>query len=104
MKKEIPVLYTPTSFEHNPPFEVFNGLKDTAQENVERVASILKALKKTDFANIQIAKDPSLAWVEAVHDKSYLEYLARASKETAIGDASYPSVHPYVDNAHTAIY
>ena len=110
MNKEIPVIYTPASFEHNPPFEVFNGREDTAQENIQRIISIIKALRKTDFANIQITKDHSLTWVELVHDKTYLDYLDRASKSAKeeeekskqkIQSASYPSVHPYLQNAHT---
>lgn len=113
--KEIPVIYTPASFEHNPPFEVFNGREDTAQENITRIASIMKALRKTDFANIQIAKNDALAWVEKVHDPDYLDYLKKASElakkeeeaikaenvkngkpEGNVKIANYPSVHPYV--------
>ena len=110
MKNELPVIYTPTSFKHNPPFEVFNGRKDTAQENVKRVSSILSAIKKTDFANIQVAKNESLTWVKLVHDGKYLDYLNRASKATKkeesesggkVQSASYPSVHPYIENATT---
>jgi acetoin utilization deacetylase AcuC-like enzyme len=101
MKKEIPVLYTSTSFEHNPPFEVFNGKPDTAQENVRRVKSIMNALLKNNFTNVQLAKDESLTFVKLIHDPKYLDYLNRASKSTGAGSATYPSVHPYVPNAKT---
>lgn len=96
MIKEIPVIYTLASFEHKPPFEVFNGKRDVASENVQRIRRILSALKRTDFANISVTRLKSLPWVKGVHDSDYLDFLKRASGQAAKeGKPLYPSAHPY---------
>lgn len=95
MERELPVFYTPDSFGHNPPYEVWGGEKVIHKENVSRLTSILDALRQTDFANINVTTFYDLTWVEEVHTSAYLEFLKEASNTSKVEEPIVPSSHPY---------
>ncbi len=103
---EIPVFYSEASLRHKPQFEIFRGQKEPHAETVERVSSILEALRNSGFANINTTSVNGLPWVEQVHDSAYLNFLKKNSSDIdkIVGDnelapgeerAIYPSAFPY---------
>jgi acetoin utilization deacetylase AcuC-like enzyme len=108
MKQEIPAIYHPSTYLHQPEYEVFNGEKRPHQDNPKRVAIILQALQSSGFVDVHISRvDNSYPIVARVHDKDYLKYLEDtaayagevASKKGKSDFAIYPSIHPYVSYA-----
>jgi acetoin utilization deacetylase AcuC-like enzyme len=82
---------------HRPPYEIFNGTPEPHAEVPERIERIRKAIESIGDINTISAKRFPLSWVERVHDKGYIRYLADASR--IAGSAyTYPSVFPYADH------
>lgn len=106
--KEIPVYYAPSSFEHFPQYEIFNGKNDLHEESSARIANIMHALEMSGIADINISTVKSLGIVERVHSYDYIKYLKKtteSARETALANndpifAIYPSVHPYNNFGH----
>lgn len=73
------VFYSETHRRHDPPFEVFDGgLRVPYLENPERMDRILGALRDADWAEICEPSDFGLVPIRAVHDETYLDFLASA--------------------------
>jgi acetoin utilization deacetylase AcuC-like enzyme len=76
------IFYSDNHRNHHPPFEVFDGGKRVPYlENPDRMDQILKALKKTDWAELTAPSDFGLDPIYAVHDKEYITFLASAWTE-----------------------
>lgn len=76
------IFYSDNHRKHHPPFEVFDGGKRVQYlENPNRMDQILKALKKTDWADLTEPADFGLDSILAVHDKDYITFLASAWTE-----------------------
>lgn len=64
---------------HNPPFEVFDGGQRVPYlESPERVDRILAALRKAEWAEILHPQDFGLGPIRAVHEATYIDFLANA--------------------------
>jgi len=73
------IFYSETHRQHNPAFEVFDGGKRVPYlESPERMERILKALRKTDWVEIEPPRDFGLDPIRAVHSEEYLAFLASA--------------------------
>jgi acetoin utilization deacetylase AcuC-like enzyme len=76
------IFYDETHRLHNPAFEVFDGGQRVAYlESPERMERILKALRKTNWAEIEAPRDFGLDPIRAVHSDAYLTFLATAWTE-----------------------
>jgi len=104
--KEIPVIYSPETFRHQPQYEINKGKRLPNAESVKRAQVILHSLRKCGFANINISFIAGLPWIEQVHEAKYLKYLQETSAnidklvpDQAIEDgeikALFPSIFPY---------
>ncbi len=91
-------IYYPQHAVHNPPFEVFNGDHDTAQEIPSRAVNIYRALKKAKFQVIEGVRLVPSVLLEKVHDKEYLNFLRSACATLEPRQYLYPSVWPYTQN------
>ncbi len=70
------VYYSDAHRKHEPPFEIMDGgLRSPYMENADRVDKVLKALKKTSWAEVLEPKDFGLDPVYEVHDKGYIDFL-----------------------------
>ena len=79
--------YDETHRLHNPDFEVFDGGQRVPYlESPERMEQILKALRKTDWADIESPRDFGLDPLRAVHSDAYLNFLASAWTEWLAAD------------------
>lgn len=87
--------YSPIHERHIPPFEVFNGDHETAQETPDRALNIKHALEREGFPVSEAARKVPFTLLRRTHDEDYLNFLQHAG--TNLGDDSYlyPSIHPY---------
>lgn len=104
--KEIPVFYPEQTFFHQPQYELHKGERMPHLDSSARVTQILKSLRESGIADINIAYFYGMPWIEQVHDSRYLTFLAQASQnieklvpdsEVSPGEkrALYPSIFPY---------
>ena len=76
------IFYSEIHFQHNPPFEIFDGGEKYPHFEVpERAERILAALKQTDWAEILPPEDFGLDPILAVHDAEYIDFLRSAYDE-----------------------
>ncbi len=81
------IFYTETHRLHDPAFEVFDGGQRVPYlESPERMERVLKALRKTDWAEIVPPRDFGLDPIRAVHSEAYLNFLASAWTEWLAAD------------------
>lgn len=106
MSKEIPAIYHPSSYLHNPQYEFFNCERKPHQDSVRRITQIMTALQASGLVDIQVSNiGDAFPFVSRIHDSGYLTFLEDTSKAAgnlAIKNkdpnaAIYPSVHNYVD-------
>jgi acetoin utilization deacetylase AcuC-like enzyme len=86
------IFYSDIHFQHNPPFEIFDGGEKYPHFEVpERTERILAALKQTDWADILPPEDFGLDPILAVHDVDYIDFLRSAYTEWMFSatDADY---------------
>ena len=76
------IFYSEHHQSHDPAFEVFDGGQRVPYlEAPERMERILRALRKTDWAEILPPRDFGLEPLRAVHSDAYLSFLASAWTE-----------------------
>lgn len=76
------IFYSPTHNLHNPAFEVFDGGQRVPYlESPERMERILRALRQTNWAEINAPRDFGLDPIRSVHSEPYLTFLASAWTE-----------------------
>jgi acetoin utilization deacetylase AcuC-like enzyme len=81
------IFYSENHRKHDPAFEVFDGGQRVPYlESPERMERVLKALRKTDWAEIEAPRDFGLDPIRAVHSAEYLAFLASAWTEWLASD------------------
>jgi len=89
----VKVFYSDVHFQHNPPFEIFDGGEKLPNFEVpERAQRILSALHQTSWAEILAPQNFGLEPLRAVHEAGYLDFLRSAYDEWQLSaiDADYP--------------
>jgi acetoin utilization deacetylase AcuC-like enzyme len=87
---KIKVIYSNKYKMHNPPYEIYDGVKEAYAEKPERIDSIIKVLRKNKFEMISPIKFP-LKNILDIHQKEYVDYLRRRSTGLKRGKVLYPS-------------
>ncbi len=80
---------------HRPPFEVFNGDHDVAQEVPERAVTILNAIKSDGHKCMDLSSKVPRKILEIVHSAEYINHLEEVSNSIDENGYIYPSVHDY---------
>lgn len=88
------IVYPSHHVRHRPPSEIFNGEKEPHAEVPERIEQIYATLREMSGVRTTLPKRFPLSWIEAVHDRAYVSYLAEAGR-LAGNTYTYPSVFPY---------
>lgn len=88
--------YCPTHKKHTPPFEVFNGDHDTAQEVPERAFNIQYALEAEGFAISETYVNVPPSTLKKIHASEYISFLLHVTSAISPNGYLYPSVHPYI--------
>ena len=87
----IPIIYTDRHLLHNPPYEIYDGVKEPYAEKSERLTSIVRALKKNGFKNIQETRKFPLDLITQLHQKQYVSFLQKRSASLNINESLHPS-------------
>ncbi|HJS20956.1 MAG TPA: histone deacetylase family protein [Anaerolineales bacterium] len=87
------VFYSEEHRGHQPPFEVFDGgLRTPYMENPDRMDRILSALRETTWAEICEPRNFGLEPIHAVHERTYIDFLASCWSEWQASEARDKSV------------
>lgn len=82
LRSAVKIFYSATHRRHDPPFEIFDGgVRVPYLENPDRMDRILEALRDVDWAEVCEPSDFGLDPIRAVHDETYLDFLASAWTE-----------------------
>lgn len=87
----IKVVYTDRHLLHNPPYEIYDGVKESYAEKAERLTSIMSALKKNGFNNIQAPRRFPLNLITKLHQKQYVSFLQKRSGGLKKNESLHPS-------------
>lgn len=90
------IVYPSHHVRHRPPSEIFNGTAEPHAEVPERIENIKASLETMPGIRITLPKRFPLSWIEKVHDRAYVSYLAEAGR-LAGSVYTYPSVFPFAE-------
>lgn len=87
----IPIVYTDRHLLHNPPYEIYDGVKESYAEKAKRLTSIMAALKKNGFKNIIEPRKFSLELITQMHQRQYISFLQKRSEGLKKDELLHPS-------------
>lgn len=85
------IIYSDKHIQHNPPFEIYDGIKESYAEKPERVISIVNFLRKKGIREIIAPNDFSLDYIYDIHQKEYVQFLQNRSNTLPKDKVLYPS-------------
>lgn len=85
------IIYSPDHLQHNPPFEIYDGVKESYAEKAERVEVIVDALRKNQVGRIVSPKVFPQKHILAIHHPAYLTFLKTRSEKLAKDQVLFPS-------------
>ncbi len=88
---DVKIIYSDKHIAHNPPFEIYDGVKEAYAEKPERVVSIINFLRKNGIKEIITPDDFPLDYVYDVHQKEYVQFLQNRSSTLPKDKVLYPS-------------
>jgi len=91
IKMSIKIIYSNKHTTHNPPYEIYDGVKESYAEKVERLAVIVKSLKETQAYTFISPKRFSIRYIEDLHSKIYIDFLRKRSLSLNGKVVLYPS-------------
>ncbi len=86
------IIYTKSSLNYNPLFEVFNGELTTHADSVKRMRAISSSLKDARYTLHQNGVKLPMSALTSVHDARYVEFLRGLSDNLKRNDILFPSV------------
>lgn len=87
----ISIIYSPDHQLHNPPFEIYDGVKEPYAEKAERIESIVQFFKDKGFRSFVKPSLFSDKHVLNAHHPAYVDFISRRSQQLATGEVLYPS-------------
>lgn len=84
------IVYNQYHYLHNPPYELFEGVKVSNPELPVRAENILKTLRENHFMIKQTTIKVPKSLLERVHDREYLTFLSNFNLE----ETKFPSIFP----------
>ncbi len=94
------IVYPSHHVRHHPPNEIFDGKRDPHAEVPERIENIKRALEELPGNRFILPRRFPRSWIERVHDRAYIDYLATAGREAGSAYV-YPSVFPFREGQET---
>jgi len=88
---KLPIIYTKKHKEHNPPYEIYDGVKESYAEKADRIESIVTTLKNNNFTSFMSPRRFSLDHIHALHQKVYVDFVRTRSKRLRDDEILYPS-------------
>jgi acetoin utilization deacetylase AcuC-like enzyme len=85
------VIYSTQHLEHNPTYEIYDGVKESYAEKPERLLSIVEELSKDKRFDFISPKVFPLNHIEALHDDGYIDFICQRSGGLKKNEILYPS-------------
>lgn len=84
------IIYTKNHALHNPPYEIYDGVKEPYAECADRLSSIVAALREKGYRLTAPQTFPQ-AYITALHQDAYVGYLKKRSANLKKDEVLYPS-------------
>lgn len=86
----IKVVYSDKHIKHNPPYEIYDGVKESYAEKPERILSIVNFLRENGIKTIPPNNFP-VNYISEIHHKAYMKFLKDRSDSLSKDKVLYPS-------------
>lgn len=84
------IIYSDAHWQHNPKYEIYDGVKESYAEKADRLGSIVNALQRSGLQLVPPRMFPQSA-IEEVHKKEYIHFLKARSLGIKKDGVLYPS-------------
>lgn len=95
------IIYSSAFKKHNPPFEIYDDVKEDYSEKPERIESILKSLREENIGEIVEATSFPDEEIEMLHHPVYRKFLKHRSEKLKPDEILYPSY--FITDTYIAI-
>ncbi len=99
--KSLKIVYSGDHRFHDPPFEIYDGIKEPYAEKKERLSSIKEALIKNRIGEFVKPLIFSLDHINKIHQKEYVAFLKKRSESLKKTEILYPSY--FIQDTYTPI-
>jgi acetoin utilization deacetylase AcuC-like enzyme len=97
----IKVVYSKKHSEHNPPYEIYDGVREPYAEKTERLTSIVKTLQENGMKTFHGPHSFSLRHINKIHQKEYTTFVQKRSNQLGKNEILYPSY--FITDTYTPI-
>lgn len=87
----IKIIYTKKHAGHNPPFEIYDGVREPYAEKPERIFAIVKTLRENGIKKLYNPDRFPISHISNLHQWEYIAFLRRRSKKLGPSEVLYPS-------------
>lgn len=87
----IKIIYSDKHLGHSPPYEIYDGIKESYAEKPERVVSIVNYLKEKGTKEIYPPSSFPIDHILEAHHKEYVSFLKKRSSGLSSDRVLYPS-------------
>ncbi|MBI3443371.1 histone deacetylase family protein [Candidatus Woesebacteria bacterium] len=88
---DIKIIYSKKHTEHNPPYEIYDGVREPYAEKAERLISIVKTLRENGVKTFHNPHRFPISYINSIHQREYVAFLRRKSNQLARSEILYPS-------------
>ncbi|CAN5115804.1 histone deacetylase family protein [soil metagenome] len=85
------IIYSSDHKRHNPQFEIYDGFKEPYAEKVERIETIITALRETQVGTIIPPEVFAMRHITAIHHPEYIRFIKERSESLGGKEILYPS-------------
>lgn len=85
------VIYNPTHVRHDPPYEIYDGVRAPYAETAARAEAIIARLRQDSSYRITRPRHFPLAWRRRIHHPRYIRFLRERSGQLGEAEALNPS-------------
>ncbi|MCL4353180.1 histone deacetylase family protein [Patescibacteria group bacterium] len=87
----IKIIYSKRHREHNPPYEIYDGLLEPYAEKAERIESVAETLRTGGLGRFYNPSIFPISHINNVHQKQYVSFLQKRSNKLRQDEVLYPS-------------
>lgn len=87
----IKIIYSEIHKQHNPPFEIYDGVKESYAEKSDRIEAIIKTLRENGVNKFYSPEEFSIRNIYSIHQKEYVNFLQKRSASLNGDQVLYPS-------------
>lgn len=87
----IKIIYSKKHSEHNPPYEIYDGVREPYAEKAERLTSIVRTLRENGVKSFNSPHSFPLSHIKRIHQGGYAAFLRRRSNQLGENEILYPS-------------